>query len=66
MSYKYLFFILPILIISCKKEAVLANNIQKDTVKVVPLSSPEAIAFDSLVLKDKSKRIKEFYKNKLF
>jgi len=66
MSYKYLFFILPILIISCKKEAVLANNIQKDTVKVVPLSSPEAIAFDSLVLKDKSKRIKEFYKNNLF
>lgn len=66
MLYKYLFLILPIFIISCKKETALAHNIQKDTVKVIPLSSPEAVAFDSLVIKDKPERIKEFYKNNLF
>lgn len=66
MSYKYLFFILPFLIISCKKETVLARNVQNDTVKVIPITSPKSIAFDSTFLSNKSERIKEFYRNNLF
>ena len=66
MSYKYLFFLVPIFLFSCKKDTVLAHTPQKDTIKVVPLSSPEAIAFDSLLIKDKPLRIQEFYKNNLY
>ncbi|WP_313806467.1 murein L,D-transpeptidase [Flavobacterium sp.] len=66
MSYKYLFFLAPIFLFSCKKDTVLAHTPQKDTIKVVPLSSPEAIAFDSLLIKDKPLRIQEFYKNNLY
>jgi L,D-transpeptidase YcbB len=68
MSYKYLFFILPILFISCKKETALAKNAQTDTIinKVIPIISPKSIAFDSTLLSNKSERIKEFYRNNLF
>jgi len=66
MSYKYIFFILPIFLISCKKETVLANNVQADSAKVIPINSPKAIAFDSILLINKSERIKEFYRNNLF
>lgn len=66
MSYKCLFFILPLFLVSCKKEAALAKSAQTDSVKVVPITSPKSIAFDSLLITNKSKRIKEFYRNNLF
>lgn len=68
MSYKYLFFILPLLFFSCKKETALAKNNQQDTIvkKVIPIVSPKSIAIDTNLLSNKSERIKEFYKNNLF
>lgn len=66
MSYKYLFFLLPLFFISCKKETALAKNTQNDSLKVVPISSAKSIAFDSLLITGKSKRIKEFYRNNLY
>ncbi|MEW5674902.1 L,D-transpeptidase family protein [Flavobacterium enshiense] len=67
MSYKYLFFLLPILLISCKKETALANNKEQDTIKkVIPIVSPKSVAIDTLLLSNKSERIKEFYRNNLF
>ncbi|ESU29432.1 hypothetical protein FLJC2902T_08350 [Flavobacterium limnosediminis JC2902] len=66
MSYKYLFFLLPILFINCKKEIALAKNSQQDTLKVIPIYSPKSIVFDSAVLWDKQERTKEFYRNNLF
>lgn len=66
MSSKYLFLIVPILFFSCKKESALAKNTQIDSVKVIPIVSPNAIAFDSTLLANKSERVKEFYRNNLF
>lgn len=66
MSYKCLIFILPLLMVSCKKEAALAKSAQTDSLKVIPISSAKSIAFDSLLLSGKSKRIQEFYRNNLF
>lgn len=68
MSCKYLFFLLPILFMNCKKELALANNTQKVPLKpkVIPIDSPKSIAFDSTALWDKPEYIKEFYRNNLF
>ncbi|MGX7667088.1 L,D-transpeptidase family protein [Flavobacterium pedocola] len=66
MSYKYLFFLLSVVFISCKKEPALANNKEQDTIKVIPIVSPKSIDIDTVLLRGKSERIKEFYRNNLF
>ncbi|KGO96491.1 hypothetical protein Q767_06200 [Flavobacterium enshiense DK69] len=68
MSCKYLFFILPVLFMNCKKEVALAYNNQQDSLKtkVIPINSPKSIAFDSTALWDKPEHVKEFYRNNLF
>lgn len=69
MLHRYCLLLVPMFLFGCnKKEKVtIAEQITpKDTIKVVPLSFPEAVAIDSSYFANSSDAVKQFYKNNLY
>lgn len=66
MKYFILLGLLAFGLISCKKEKYALHVVTNDTLVLAPMEIEKSIAFDSVLLHEKSKDIQQFYRNNAF
>lgn len=66
MKHFILIGLLAFGLISCQKQKYALHVVTNDTLILTPMNIEESIAFDSLILKEKSKDLQQFYKTNDF